>query len=89
MTALLPLQRPARVTLTLADGRQAVRARQSHRGDFDAPFGEEELRGKFRQLAQTVLTEEGADRVADAVDHIGDWPDLGVLTGLLRQHGRP
>src|SRR5204863_70738 len=35
MSALAPKLRPARVTVTLTDGRQAMQARESHRGDFD------------------------------------------------------
>src|SRR5207237_1901479 len=42
MTALAPKLRPARVTVTLSDGRQATQARDSHRGDFDEPFAESE-----------------------------------------------
>src|SRR5207237_505879 len=50
MTALAPRLRPARVTVTLTDGRRATQARDSHRGDFSAPFGEAEIRAKFRKL---------------------------------------
>src|SRR5207245_5899040 len=38
MSALAPTLRPARVTVTLTDGRQATRSRDSHRGDFREPF---------------------------------------------------
>jgi 2-methylcitrate dehydratase PrpD len=89
MTALVPRLRPARVTVTLNDGRRAMRERQSHRGDFDEPFAETELRGKFRQLAGTVLTPEGTQAVEAAIDRIEEWPDPGELTDLLRRHGRP
>ena len=34
MTALAPRLRPARVTVTLTDGRSATHACDSHRGDF-------------------------------------------------------
>src|SRR5207302_3865135 len=40
MSALAPKLRPARVTVTLTDGRQATHARDSHRGAFDEPFAE-------------------------------------------------
>src|SRR5215467_4205507 len=60
MSALTPKLRPARVTVTLADGRSATHARESHRGDFSEPFSEAELRGKFRELAGVVLAPEGA-----------------------------
>jgi 2-methylcitrate dehydratase PrpD len=89
MTALAPRLRPARVTVTLADGRTATCSRDSHRGDFNEPFAEAELRDKFRELAGTVLTPEGVTQVEQAVDHSEDWQSLGELTDLLRRHGRP
>ena len=50
MTALVPRLRPARVTVVLTDGRTASLACDSHRGDFQQPFAESELRDKFREL---------------------------------------
>ncbi len=87
MTALAPRLRPARVTVELTDGRHATHACDSHRGDFQAPFAEAELRDKFRELAATVLTAEGAALVEQAVDRCDDWADAGVLTALCRRHG--
>src|SRR5580704_14089253 len=88
MSALVPVKRPARVTVTLTDGRSATQARESHRGDFTDPFSEAELRGKFRELAGVVLTAEGARAVEAAVDRIEDWGNIGELTALLHRHGR-
>ncbi|MGA8401082.1 MAG: MmgE/PrpD family protein [Stellaceae bacterium] len=88
MSALTPKLRPARVTMTLADGRSATVARDSHRGDFSEPFSEDELRAKFRELAGTVLLPQGIAAVERAVDDIEEWPDVGDLTGLLRRYGR-
>jgi 2-methylcitrate dehydratase PrpD len=88
MSAVAPRLRPARVTLTLADGRQVTKACDSHRGDFLRPFSEAEIRAKFRELASVVLTPEGVSRVEDAVDRCEDWPSVDVLTELLRRHGR-
>jgi 2-methylcitrate dehydratase PrpD len=89
MSAVAPRLRPARVRVTLTDGRQATHACESHRGDFRQPFAEEELRVKFRQLAGVVLTPEGVERVEAAVDRCEEWPSIGELTELLRRHGRP
>ena len=73
----------------LSDGRQASHARDSHRGDFNQPFAEPELRAKFRELAETVLTPEGATRVEAAVDRCEEWTSLAELTDLFRRYGRP
>ena len=88
MSALAPRLRPARVTLTLGDGRQATHATESHRGDFDAPFAESEIRDKFRELAATVLTREGAANVERAVDRCEEWKSVEELPELLRRSGR-
>ena len=59
MSAIAPRLRPARVTVSLTDGRQATRSGDSQRGDFQQPFTEAEIRAKFRELAGVVLTPEG------------------------------
>jgi 2-methylcitrate dehydratase PrpD len=89
MTDLVPRLRPARVTVVLTDGRSATHAGTSHRGDFDQPFAEAELRDKFRELAGVALTAEGAARVEQAVDQCEDWGSIDALTTLCRRHGRP
>jgi 2-methylcitrate dehydratase PrpD len=89
MSAQVPRLKPARVTLTLTDGRQMTRARDSHRGDFNEPFGEAEIRGKFRELAATVLREDGIAEVEAAVDSAEQWQSLDALLVPMRRHGRP
>jgi 2-methylcitrate dehydratase PrpD len=88
MSALAPRLRPARVTVTLTDGRQTTHSCDSHRGDFQRPFAESEIREKFRELAGTVLTPEGVSKVEGAVDRSEEWASLAELIGLLRRHGR-
>jgi 2-methylcitrate dehydratase PrpD len=62
--AAAPRARDAR-----AQGRAEGDARvESHRGDFNQPFEESELRGKFRELAGHVLTREGTLKVEQAID---------------------
>jgi 2-methylcitrate dehydratase PrpD len=88
MTAVVPRLRPARVTVVLTDGRSATYACDSHRGDFQQPFAEAELRGKFRELAGVALTPEGVTSVEQAVDRCDQWDNVGVLTALCRRYGR-
>ena len=88
MSAVAPRLRQARVTVRLNGGRQMTQSRDSHRGDFDDPFDEAELRGKFRELAATVLTEAGAAEAERAVDRVEEWSDVGELTALLRRGAR-
>ncbi len=88
MTAVAPRLRPARVTVTLTDGRSSTHSRQSHRGDFQEPFAESEIRDKFRQLAGVVLVPEGVAAVENAVDRCENWQSIAELTEPLRRHGR-
>jgi hypothetical protein len=84
----VPRLRPARVTVGLADGRQLMRSRDSHRGDFAEPFAEAEISDKFRELAGELLRPDGVAAAEAAVDRCEEWRDIGELTGLLRRHGR-
>ena len=88
MSAVAPRLRPARVTVTLKDGRQATHACESHRGDFNRPFAESEIRDKFRELAGVVLTGEGVVAVEQAIDRCETWTSIGELVAALRRHGR-
>ncbi len=88
MSAVAPRLRPACLTLTLKDGRQATHECESHRGDFNRPFEESELREKFRELAGFVLTPEGVKEVEQAVDRCEQWQSVCELTDRLRRHGK-
>jgi 2-methylcitrate dehydratase PrpD len=88
MSAVAPRLRPARVTVVLTDGRQATHACESHRGDFQDPFAESELRDKFRELAGGALGSEGIRLVEQAVADCENWDDVGALTALFRKYGR-
>jgi 2-methylcitrate dehydratase PrpD len=88
MSAVAPRLRPARVTVTLKDGRKSTHACESHRGDFHQPFDESELRQKFRELAGLVLTSDGVANIEKAVDRCEQWTAVRELTDSLRRHGR-
>jgi len=87
MSAVAPRLRPARVTVVLTDGRRATHACDSHRGDFNEPFAESEIRAKFRQLAGAVLTPAGVAKVEAAVDYCEEWRSVRELPELLRSMG--
>jgi 2-methylcitrate dehydratase PrpD len=89
LTSMLPTSKPGRVTVTLRDGRVATHQVNSARGDFQHPYGETEIREKFRGLAKRVVSDEGVDALEMAIDNVEDWPSIDVLTGELRRHGRP
>jgi 2-methylcitrate dehydratase PrpD len=84
MSAVAPRLRPARVTLVLKDGRRMSEARQSHRGDFNDPFTEAELREKFRELAGLVLSPSSVAKVERAIDGCAEWSSVRELTSVVR-----
>jgi 2-methylcitrate dehydratase PrpD len=89
MSAAVPALKPARVTLTLKDGRQTTHACDSPRGDCLNPYDESEIRRKFRELAALALMPQGLGEVERAVDRLEHWTSAAELTGLLRRHCRP
>lgn len=86
-TARVPRLKPARVTLTLTDGRSSTHVVESARGDFQNPHPESALRAKFRELAGLVLTAEGVAGLEAAVDRAHEWRDIGELHALIARYG--
>lgn len=89
MTAVVPRLKPARVTVMLTDGRQSTHTCETARGDFQHPYTEAEIRGKFRDLAGLVLTPQGVAEMAEAIDHCEQWSNVRDLVDVFRQHGLP
>jgi len=92
MSARVPADKPAHVTPVLTDGRRHTHAVSSHRGDFRAPYTDNELRAKFRDLAAEVLTREGVLQMENAIDRCEDLHsvgDLAVIVGRYQKPGRP
>ncbi len=85
MSAVAPRLRPARVTVTLKDGRSSTHVCESHEGDFNQPYSEAVLRGKFRELAGYVLTPDGVAQVEQAIDCCEEWKSVSEFTALLRR----
>ncbi len=83
MSEVAPRLRPARVTLKLTDGREATAVVESHRGDFNAPFGRDEILEKFRGLAGHVLTLEGVQRTEKMLLGLDGIDDIGAAVRSL------
>ena len=63
MTRRLPHERPARVVISDRSGRQWVGEAGVNRGDDAAPYSEQELGDKFRELAARVWPADHAEEV--------------------------
>jgi 2-methylcitrate dehydratase PrpD len=79
----VPRLKPARVTVTLTDGREVTRLRESARGDFQEPYREDEIRSKFRELAGVALRPGAVTRLEELVDRLDDLPRVSDLLAAL------
>jgi 2-methylcitrate dehydratase PrpD len=84
MSAVAPRLRPARVTLTLKDGRTETHEGESHRGDFTQPFEEHEILDKFRELAGHVLPSDKVARAEESLARVEEWKTVRELAVSLR-----
>ncbi len=86
MTRRLPLERPARVVIILADGSQRVGEAGVNRGDDTAPYTRDELAGKFMDLTGRVWPREHAQNVLQSTLALASGQlDFETWVGLLRR----
>ena len=88
MSARVPADKPARVVLTLKDGRRHMHEVRSHQGDFHHPYSDAQLREKFRDLAADVLTREGIAQLEDGVDRCEQLTSVGELAAIIARGQR-
>lgn len=82
-TAKLPALRPAKVTITLKDGRVLEAQAMTNRGDTEDPYTPAEVRQKFFDLAVPVWGQPQAEAIMTAVDALPGAADLSALDTLL------
>lgn len=79
-----------RVTVTFADGGQESRSVRYYRGHAKNPMSDSELEAKFRDQAESVITQTDADALLKAIWELDDagssaalfgWTALGGATG--------
>ncbi|MDF2973258.1 MAG: 2-methylcitrate dehydratase [Microvirga sp.] len=90
LTAMLPGLRPARVRVRFSDGRQLSAEVLTNKGDTEDPYSPDDVRAKFRELAEPVWGSSHVEHIIAEVDAIEGAPDIRGLTGLLArspQHG--
>lgn len=83
MTAALPAERPARLTITLKDGRRLTGETRVNRGDTEAPYPMAEIVAKFRRLARPVWGEAVSDAIEQAVAGLDRAGSCRPLMNLL------
>ena len=90
LTAMLPGLRPARVRVHFTDGRQLTAEVLTNKGDTEDPYSPDDVRAKFRELAEPVWGSTHVEHIIAEVDAIDGASDIRGLTDLLArspQHG--
>ena len=85
LTALLPGLRPARVRVTLVDGRVLEAEATTNRGDTEDPYSDDEIAAKFREVAGPVWGAAHAERVLAATLALDTAPDIRPYAALLAE----
>lgn len=67
MTACLPDNRPARVTVSLRSGERLQASTETNRGDWSAPYPLTEIQDKYMSLTTRLWREDDAARIWDMV----------------------
>jgi 2-methylcitrate dehydratase PrpD len=83
MTAQLPALRPARVRITLKDGRVLTGEATTNRGDAEDPYSAGEVAAKFMETAGPVYGADGAERIREAIERLDSARSLDEATGLM------
>ena len=84
LDAQYPAAWPARVDVTLADGRQLSASVQHARGDPRNPLSQDDVVAKHRSIVAGIVDERTDDAVLDFILHLETKPDLTELTRALK-----
>ena len=79
LTGAYPRKWPARVTITLKDGRRLDGANEYPKGDPENPLSEQELITKFKNLTEGTLPSPQTDAIIDRVLGLESMGDVNEL----------
>jgi 2-methylcitrate dehydratase PrpD len=82
LTAMMPGLRPARVRLTLKDGRTFEAMATTNKGDTEDPYGADDIIAKFHEVVTPVLGREKAVRIAAACLDLEREASFGKIAAL-------
>jgi 2-methylcitrate dehydratase PrpD len=89
LDAQYPQAWPARVEITLADGRTLVAATQYAKGDPRNPLSLDEVIAKHRSIVAGVLDESTDDAILDFILRLETRSDFSELTRILKRFVLP
>jgi 2-methylcitrate dehydratase PrpD len=87
MSAQLPDNRPARVTITLRDGRTLSAATKTNRGDWQDPYPVTEIRAKFLSLTARMWPAAESARIWDMILDSDTATDVADMLRDIAQGG--
>ena len=79
LTALMPDFRPARVHVTLTDGRSFESYTKTNRGDTEDPYEQDVLTEKYYELTTRVWSLRRAEAVFNAANRVDELPNIRRL----------
>ena len=85
LSAMFPVRRPARVTITLASGESISREILDLHGEAGSDFEKNGYLDKFRMLASPRIGPEKCETVIRVVGNLDDHGSLDKLLSLLRE----
>jgi 2-methylcitrate dehydratase PrpD len=85
LTKLYPDKFPARVTITLRDGRTFTALRNFPKGDPQEPLTRADIESKFRANVEGRLSPAEARRAIDIIGGLAEHKDLSPLLALIGQ----
>jgi len=83
MTALIPRERPAKVTIRTKDGREYSREVLQHAGERDRSYSFGQIRDKFSRITAPILGNEKSQAILEKVGSIENVSDINELTALF------
>ncbi len=83
LTKLYPDKFPARVTITLSNGRTFTALRNFPKGDPQEPLTRAEIESKFRANVEGRLSPAEAGRAIDIIGGLAEHKDLSPLLALI------
>ncbi|MGL4243360.1 MAG: MmgE/PrpD family protein [Beijerinckiaceae bacterium] len=84
LTAELPGKRPARVRLTLTDGRRFEAMALTNKGDTEDPYGEDDVVAKFHAVTSPLIGASRSKEIATACLALEEVPSLREIVELAR-----
>ena len=85
MTARLPDLRPASVAVFMKNGTRLQASVETNRGDWQDPYSQEQLSGKFMSLATRLWPEELCKNISNQImniEQLADMNDLFSITSM-------